>query len=254
MQLQLDGRITGESVTEAAGPYATILRQLGAQVMAQGSERAATDRLRLSTIRDRGTSARSHWIRWSHDIGCPHTSRWMPGLACWKGTGSGATGMRLLSRPGDGLLGPLAMPTLPAGEPTPCWAGRQEEELLLALPAGYRPVRLPRPRLIETAWFTYQSRWSLDDGVRRKAEAWYPAWTSRCAQDRSAPPRRKRSMRSGGTTPYRLNWRRTVDSGILDRLLAAWRVRTKRLSWQCLNHVCPGMALPETTGATPCRR
>ena len=172
MQLQPDGRITGESVTEAAGPYATVLRQFGAQVMAQGSERAAIDRLRLLNHPGQGDISPESLdpLEPRYRVSAHFTLDARPGLL----EGDGflvPTGMRLLSRPGDSLLGPLAMATLPESEPTPCWAGRQEEELRLALPPGYHPVRLPRPRQIETVWFTYQSRWSLDDGVLRESRS-----------------------------------------------------------------------------------
>ena len=140
--------------------------------MAQGGERAATDRLRLLNHPGQGDISPEPLdpLEPRYRVSARFTLDARPGLL----EGDGflvPTGMRLLSRPGDGLLGPLAMPTLPAGEPTPCWAGRQEEELRLALPAGYHPVRLPRPRLIETAWFTYQSRWSLDDGVLQESRS-----------------------------------------------------------------------------------
>ncbi len=59
------------------------------------------------------------------------------------------------------------MRNLPAGEPTPCYAGRQEEELSLTLPPGYRPARMPKGRRVENEAFTYESRWSLEEGVLR---------------------------------------------------------------------------------------
>ena len=46
MRLEQDGRIIGESVSEAAGPYATALRQTAMLVFAQGGQRAAAERLR----------------------------------------------------------------------------------------------------------------------------------------------------------------------------------------------------------------
>lgn len=168
MRLEPDGRITGESVTEAAGPYATILRQLANQAMAQGGERAAAERLRVLNQPGQGeiSPAPLDPIGPEYRVSARFTLDARPGLL--EGDGFPVpTGMRLLPRPGDGLLGSIDMPTLPASEPTPCWAGRQEEELSLSLPPGYRLVRLPRARQIENDVFTYESRWLLDEGVLR---------------------------------------------------------------------------------------
>ena len=49
----------------------------------------------------------------------------------------------LLARPGDLLLGPRNPATLSDKEPTPCFAGRQVEELSLRLPDDRKPLRLP---------------------------------------------------------------------------------------------------------------
>ena len=168
MQLEPDGRITGESVTEAAGPYATVLRQIANQVMAQGGERAAAERLRMLNEPGQGeiSPAPLDPIGPEYRISARFTLDARPGLL----EGDGfmiPTGLRLLPRPGDGLLGPIGMRNLPPSEPTPCYAGQQDEELSLALPSGYRPVRLPRLRRIEAEAFTYESRWSLDRGVLR---------------------------------------------------------------------------------------
>jgi hypothetical protein len=68
----------------------------------------------------------------------------------------------LLVRPGDFLLGPLHRPTLADTEPTPCFPGRQTEDLSLELPQGRTPQRLPVDRKIETGWFSYFSHWSME--------------------------------------------------------------------------------------------
>lgn len=71
------------------------------------------------------------------------------------------TGLRLLTRTGDGLIGPMRERKLPVAEPTPCYAGRQEEELSLALPPGHRPSRLPKDATVEGSFFCHESRWAL---------------------------------------------------------------------------------------------
>lgn len=168
MRLELDGRITGESTTAAAGPYATVLRQFANRAMAQGGERAAAKQLHALNQPGQGeiTPAPLDPIGAEYKISARFTLDAQPGIL--EGDGFVVpTGMRLLLRPGDGMLGPLGIRNLPSTEPTPCYAGRQEEDLSLSLPAGYHPVRLPRTRQIDNEAFSYESRWSLEDGTLR---------------------------------------------------------------------------------------
>lgn len=168
MRLEPDGRITGESDTVAAGPWATVLRQHAGRVQAQGGERAAIGQLKLLNQPGTGeiTLAALDPVGPEYSISARFTLNVQPGIL----DGDSflmPTGMRFLSRPGDGLLGPLSAQGLPATEPTPCWSGRQEEVLSLTLPPGYRPTRLPRERQIEAEAFSYNSRWTHDEGTVR---------------------------------------------------------------------------------------
>ena len=168
MRLEPDGRVTGESVTEAAGPYATVLRQSATLVLSQGGERAVAERLRAL-----GQPGKGEFDPGPLDSTGPEyrvSARFTLDARPGRLDGDGfavPTGLRLLPRPGDGLLGPLGPRDLPVSEPTPCYAGRQEEELVLELPPGYRPARLPRARRVEDPAFTYESRWSLEAGALR---------------------------------------------------------------------------------------
>ncbi len=168
MRLEPDGRITGDSTTEAVGPYATALRGFGSRIMALGGERAATERLRVLNQPGQGdiSPAPLDPIGPDYKVAARFTLDAQPGIL----EGDSflvSTGMRLLPRPGDGLLGPISVRNLPVAEPTPCYAGRQEEDLSLALPPGYRPVRLPRARQIENEAFSYTSWWSQEEGTVR---------------------------------------------------------------------------------------
>jgi hypothetical protein len=69
--------------------------------------------------------------------------------------------MRLIHRPGDVLLGALAAIDVPASEPTPCFAGQQEEEVTLALPPGNHIARQPKDLKIDTDTFSYASTWTV---------------------------------------------------------------------------------------------
>lgn len=169
MRLDPEGRISGESVTEAAGPFATSLRQLAGSVLAQGTERAAAERLRALGFSGTGQVRPAPLdgpIGPSYRLEGRFTLNPRPGLL--EGDSfAPPSGLRYLARPGDGLISPLGLPRLAASETTPCYAGKQEEELRLELPPGYRPARLPRSRRIEERDFTYESHWSFEEGVLR---------------------------------------------------------------------------------------
>ncbi len=163
MTLDGDSRVTGSSTTEATGPYATVLRGVGNRSMARGAERFASEQLRFLNQPGTGevTPAPLDAVGPEYGISARFTLDAQPGWL--EGDGfTVPTGMRLLPRPGDGLLGPLGVRNLPVTEPTPCYAGRQEEDLTLTLPPGYHPVRLPRARKIEDEAFSYDSQWSLE--------------------------------------------------------------------------------------------
>lgn len=170
--LDADGTVRGESVTDASGPFATALRGFGRNIMAQGTERAAAAQLR--TLGSTGTGAFT--VPAADSLGPDHTIEGRFALMAQPEMLEGETfpmptGLRLLTRPGDGLVGRLADRDVPATEPTPCHAGAQTEELTLVLPEGFRPTRLPRPRTVADEAFAFESRWSFEDGavtVRRR--------------------------------------------------------------------------------------
>lgn len=167
-KLEVDGRITGDSVTEATGPYATVLRGVANRILVAGSEAAASQQLTALGTLGSGNVAPDALdpIQRSYSISSSFTLNAHSGIL----EGDGFTlpvGLRLTDRVGDGLIGSLKAGNLPSIEPTPCWAGVQTEELTLQIPPGLRPARLPHPRKIEGEAFTYESRWSFDAGVVR---------------------------------------------------------------------------------------
>ncbi len=168
MRLETDGRIVGDSATTATGPYATILRLMANSSMARGPEAAATEQLRSLNQPGTGkiTPAPLDPIGPDYQMSASFVLDAQPGLLDGEAFPV-PTGMRLLPRPGDVILGPLALRNLPATEATPCYSGHQEENLSLTLPPGYHPARLPRARKIENPAFTYESRWSMEDNTLR---------------------------------------------------------------------------------------
>jgi hypothetical protein len=168
MRFGPDGRLLGETSIEASGPYAIILRQIAARVSSRGSTVEVAERLRAAGLTGEGEIVPDPLDPIGPDYRL--SSRFVidPPPGALEGEAFRLPrGMDFLPRPGEGLLGPIGLRGLAADEPTPCYAGLQEEEISLVLPEGRRPARLPRPRRIENAAFTFESTWSFEDRTLR---------------------------------------------------------------------------------------
>ena len=161
-----DGTVSGTSTTEGRGPYATALRSVGRASRAQGAEAFTAAQLRSLNEPGHGSVALPETDPAGPDYHIegrfalePHPG-WLEGDSF-----PVPTGLRLLARTGDGLIGPVHDRKLPVAEPTPCYAGRQEEELSLALPPGRHPSRLPKDATVEGSFFRYESRWALAENT-----------------------------------------------------------------------------------------
>jgi hypothetical protein len=167
MRLSPDGAIAGESETEARGPYAIVLRGAGARTFARGGEADAGERLRGLGQMGAGDILPAPLDPVGDTYRVTGRFQLDPQPGIMEGDAFAVpTGLRLLPRPGLGLLGPLAR-GVAADDPAPCYAGRQEEDLSLELPPGVRPTRLPRDRDVGDALFMYRSRWSFQDRTLR---------------------------------------------------------------------------------------
>ncbi len=166
--IDLDGAIIGTSTTEAVGPAAIALRLTARWVQTAGHEGAA--RRQLVSLGQAGTGLFSFPPPDGFGSRFDVSGRFRldPQPEILEGDSFALPlGLQLLVRPGDFLVGPLNRPTLPASEATPCFAGRQTEELSLELPEGRKPLRLPADRVIEIAAFRYSSHWSMQGQVVR---------------------------------------------------------------------------------------
>ncbi len=171
-ELDANGIVRGESVTEATGPFATDLRAHRHRILAQGIARAAANHLRWQGSSGTGafTAAADVTPGPDHTIAGRFVLATRPRMLEGKSFLM-PTGLPLLPRAGDMLLRPTSVVDTPSTEPTPCHAGTQTEELSLVLPEGFRPTRLPRPRTVIDEAFVFESRWTFEDGaitVRRR--------------------------------------------------------------------------------------
>ena len=57
-------------------------------------------------------------------------------------------------------MGPLAVANLADSESTPCFSGRETEELSLELPDGKRVAQLPKDTRIDNEHIHYQTHWA----------------------------------------------------------------------------------------------
>ncbi len=158
-----DGAITGTTTTLAHGPFAVDLRRTAAWAEATGIANAAAAQLRALGTEGSGafsfeppngllaSYAMSGQFQLDARAEIVEGDGFMP-----------PTGLRVLTRPGDLLLGPLSMRKLADTEPTPCFAGRQREDIVLRLPKGRHLIRLPKKVILENSLLDYHSSWEMD--------------------------------------------------------------------------------------------
>ena len=177
--MQLDGAIIGTTEVQATGPAAIALRLTARWVQTAGHEGAA--RRQLVALGQHGTGSFSFPSPDGFELGYGVRGQFQldPLPEILEGDSfAPPLGLLLLIRPGDFFLGPLGRTTLPVEEPTPCFSGRQTEELRLELPQGRLPVRLPKERVIRHPNFTYTARWAMQGqvlSVRRELIAAFDA-------------------------------------------------------------------------------
>lgn len=161
-QLATNGTITGRTITTATGGLAAPLRMFGLWVQSMGPERAAKMHLESLRLPGKGSyqAKTSSFADDSHNIVAQfelHMSpRWVQGDSFVP-----PVGLQASNRPGDLLMGPLDMTNISHDEKTPCYSGRQSEEVSLELPAGKRVVALPKDVVIQNDFLRYSSRWSV---------------------------------------------------------------------------------------------
>lgn len=160
-QLSNDGKITGRTITSASGVLTIPLRQFGMWVQSVGPERTA--KMQLDSLGMYGKGAfeakPSSFNEDSHSIVGRFELEMSPRVT------SGDSfvppvGLQAMMRPGHMLMGPIERSDLKDDEVTPCYSGRQTEELSLELPAGKRVVGLPKDVVIQNDHLRYTSRWA----------------------------------------------------------------------------------------------
>jgi transglutaminase-like putative cysteine protease len=157
-----DGSVTGTTVSAATGPMSVKLRSTALAIQSIGSETAAKRLLQRDGQDGKGSFE-------TMPVDSPTASYSVTGhfdLNPRPKTVAGdsflpPTELALLDRPGDLLMGPLAVTDLGDAEATPCFSGNETEELSLELPPHKHVVRLPGDLQIQNTYLRYSAHWSL---------------------------------------------------------------------------------------------
>ena len=140
-----DGKITGTSVTSASGPMGLSLRGYAFGIMSYGPERAAKAQLNAASEEGTGSFEVTTPTLLPQDYSVSGHFELEPRTGILAGESfRPPIGLELLIRPGDVFMGPLAVANLADSESTPCFSGRETQELSLELPDGKRVAQLPK--------------------------------------------------------------------------------------------------------------
>ena len=152
-------RLSSEGTTTATGVFAAQLRSAGARIQAGGAETAAGNMLK-----QRGLPNATGTFNADTPVGL--VSQYSVGS---KFSAPGSlnvrvmeSGLRVLPAAGDFLMGPIGNTKLKDSDPTPCYSGRQVEDLTLDFPANRNLARLPQDADVKTANLHYASHWSVN--------------------------------------------------------------------------------------------
>lgn len=153
-------RQTSEGTTTATGAFVTQLRLAATRIAAIGPDNFAGNLLKQRGLQNAtGTFVISNpaGLVNEYSIGSKFSA---PGPV-YNRPGFMAVGLRALPAAGDFLMGPINT-KLKDTDPTPCYSGKQVEDLTLEFPATRSLTRLPQDADVKTSNLHYTAHWSLD--------------------------------------------------------------------------------------------
>ncbi len=162
LRLTGDGKLLGESAWEASGPFAVWMRQVASNMQNAGPETAMKQLLKEKGFNGSGRfefgspfEPGSNYRIGAHFEITGH-SDWVAGNSFFLPVGAS-----LGTRPGEMLIGPIDRMDVRNGEPTPCYAGRETEEIALELPPGKHLKELPKGTEFSNDLARYKSEWTV---------------------------------------------------------------------------------------------
>jgi hypothetical protein len=161
-----EGRMWEDSTTKATGPFGIVLREEARQIQSVGAERAAQNILKSHNIAGSGNFTYPAPTDLAPEFGVSshYETPSRPRLVAGQGF-TPVSGLRLVSRPGDWLMGSLWQEKLKDTEPTPCFSGNVIEDISIEMPADKHLVRLPTGTEIKTEHLQFNSNWSTDGQI-----------------------------------------------------------------------------------------
>jgi hypothetical protein len=157
------GRLEVTSVTTASGPMASSLRRLAMAIATVGPEKAAGELLTKNGMpRATGTfTIAPAALTGQYQLtGTFKTGGAVANQFFW----ATVNGLRPLAAPGDLLMGPLNNMLnnvkLADTDPTPCYSGRQTDDISLQMLPGKEMVSIPADVSIKTAHLQYATHWT----------------------------------------------------------------------------------------------
>ena len=156
-----EGRMTGQTVTTAAGPFSTAVRQVALAIQSAGPEQAAASALQSDRMPGSGSFiipppdelAPSYTMTATFSIG--PVPELMEGRRFEM-----PTPLPVASTPGDFLMGPLFNTKIKDTDSTPCFSGRAQEDITVTAPKGHRFQVAPPDTTIKTANLTFTAHWT----------------------------------------------------------------------------------------------
>ncbi len=155
------GVLSGYSTTTATGPFAITLRA-NARAYMETPSVSAEKLLKTRGSLGIGTFEHVETANLADPFTLIGSFRLDPQPELLKGDAfQPPRGLRVLAQPGDYLLGQLFDRPLKSYQSTPCWSGRQIEDLSITIPDGRHIERLPKSTTAEVEGISYTSTWSL---------------------------------------------------------------------------------------------
>ncbi len=149
-----------DAATRATGAWASTLRRFDDGVRSLGSDLTAKQLLTQHNFPNAtGTLLPGSGDGDSYEVsGTARLGRPSPQTSLL----TTANALYVLSRPGDGLMGPLNNRAITDADDTPCLSGHQSEEIAITFRPGTRPEALPAEMHLKTANLSYDTHWSAD--------------------------------------------------------------------------------------------
>jgi lipoprotein NlpI len=161
-RIEPDGHLTGQTTTSASGPFSIALRSMGVFIQTLGPERAAT--LAFQNMHVAGTG--SFVVPPPYSLSPEYQLTGSFSIGPIEGLAEGRrfvpeSLLALSNQPGDFLMGSLGDEKSNETDPTPCFSGHQDQDIVITAPAGRNFLPPPNDSAVRTANLEFSTHWSV---------------------------------------------------------------------------------------------